>query len=116
MDDGFLSDTHAELAQRRNGSSKSQAPSSKQAPNFNLQTFKVCARESLVWKRRSAVTQLAYAGVASSRPRWNSSPIRENVAHASRLRPESKSKPELARTYSVNQHPANHSAQTSQTK
>src|SRR5207248_5334171 len=43
--DGYLSPTHAEHVQRRNGSSKSQPPSSKEAPNFNLQSS-VFARRS----------------------------------------------------------------------
>src|SRR4051812_30212237 len=36
-DNGYLSEEHARHAERRNGSSKSQAPSSKEAPNPKLQ-------------------------------------------------------------------------------
>src|SRR5205814_1076777 len=60
-DNGWLSDAHAKHAQRSNGSSKSQAPSSKKTPNFNLQSSIFAARKPLRAKSGNCVTQLAYA-------------------------------------------------------
>src|SRR5256714_6347346 len=54
IDDGYLSATHAAHG---NGSTKSQAPSSKEAPNCKLQR----SRRPLRAKPGNCVTQLAYA-------------------------------------------------------
>jgi phosphomethylpyrimidine synthase len=104
LDDGFLSHMHAELAQRRNGSSKSQDPSSNQTSNLKSQTSKFAPRKPLCGRAGSAVTQLAYARRGIITPEMEFIAVRENVAHASRLRPESKSKPE-ARSTLFHQHP-----------
>jgi phosphomethylpyrimidine synthase len=53
-DNGYLSEEHARYTERRNGSSKSQAPSSKEAPNSKFQRRPLRAKNG-------AVTQLAYA-------------------------------------------------------
>ncbi|MFL6505749.1 MAG: phosphomethylpyrimidine synthase ThiC, partial [Candidatus Udaeobacter sp.] len=101
LDDGYLSQMHAEHAQRRNGSSKPQDPSSSQTSNFG-------ARRPLRAKAGKPVTQLYYARQGIITPEMEFIAIRENgkVAHASRLRSDLSSKPE-ARSTLFHQHRGN---------
>ena len=61
VDDGYLSQMHAQHAKRRNGSSKSQDPDSSQTSNLKPQTSKFALRRSLRAKPGKVVTQLYYA-------------------------------------------------------
>ena len=75
IDDGYLSATHAAHA---NGSSKPQAPSSKEAPNPKLQSFNHAPRKPLRTKNGNAVTQLAYARRGIITPEMEFIAIRES--------------------------------------
>jgi phosphomethylpyrimidine synthase len=79
IDDGYLSATHAAHA---NGSSKSQAPSSKGAPNgsssFVIRHSSFAARRPLRATRGTAVTQLAYARRGIITPEMEFIAVREN--------------------------------------
>jgi phosphomethylpyrimidine synthase len=83
IDDGYLSVAHAAHA---NGSSKSQAPSSKEAPNgsssFVIRHSSFAARRPLRAKRGIAVTQLAYARRGIITPEMEYIAIRENLERA----------------------------------
>src|SRR6184192_824477 len=59
-DDGYLSEMHAETA-RRNGNSKSQAPSSKHLSTLNSQSSTLPKRKPLRASANHPVTQLWYA-------------------------------------------------------
>jgi phosphomethylpyrimidine synthase len=72
QDDGWLSETH------RNGSSKSQAPSSREAPNFKLQNTRPLRAKS------GAVTQLAYARRGIITPEMEFIAVRESHGQQSR--------------------------------
>jgi len=74
IDDGYLSATHARHA---NGSSESQAPGSRETPNFKLQ-----ARRPLRARKGNAVTQLAYARRGIITPEMEFIAIRENARAA----------------------------------
>src|SRR4051812_44192818 len=80
IDDGYLSATHAAHA---NGSSKSQAPSSKEVPNPRLQSFNHAERKPVRARNGNAVTQLAYArrGIITAEMEYIA--IRENLGRAS---------------------------------
>jgi phosphomethylpyrimidine synthase len=80
-DDGYLSEAHAEFV-RRNGSSKSQAPSSKEAPNPKLQTTNFAHRVPLRASAAHPVTQLWYArrGIVTREMEFIA--IRENMGSA----------------------------------
>src|SRR4051812_19252844 len=84
IDDGYLSATHAAHA---NGSSKSQAPSSKQTPNgsssFVIRHSSFSARKPLRAKPGSGVTQLAYARAGIITPEMEYIAIRENAGLSS---------------------------------
>src|SRR5205085_2834100 len=82
IDDGYLSATHASHA---NGSTKSQAPSSKEAPNFKHQR----SPRPLRAKPGGCVTQLAYARRGIVTPEMEFIAIRENSGLTSGLRPPS---------------------------
>jgi len=86
IDDGYLSAAHAQHA-RKNGSSKSQALSSREAPNRKLQSFNHAQRKPLRAKNGNAVTQLAYARQGLITPEMEFIAIRENLgsARASRV-------------------------------
>ena len=77
IDDGFLSAVHAEHVQT-NGSSKSQAPSSRETSNIKHQTSNFQARRPLRAKRGNCVTQLAYARQGIITPEMEYIAIREN--------------------------------------
>src|SRR5205085_1380614 len=62
-----------------NGSSKSQAPNSKETSNLKLQTSKFAARDPLRAKNGNAVTQLAYARRGIITPEMEYIAIRENL-------------------------------------
>ncbi|PYI93283.1 MAG: phosphomethylpyrimidine synthase [Verrucomicrobia bacterium] len=80
IDDGYLSATHAAHA---NGSSKSQASSSREAPNFKLQGPNSAPRKPVRAKNGNAVTQLAYARRGIITPEMEFIAIRENLGCAS---------------------------------
>src|SRR6185436_1789631 len=77
-DDGYLSAVHAQQAQRGNGSSKSQAPNSKETPNFNLENPNFTRRKVLRAKSHP-VTQLYYARKGLITPEMEFIAIRENL-------------------------------------
>jgi phosphomethylpyrimidine synthase len=79
LDDGYLSQMHAEHAKRRNGSSKSQDPSSSQTSNLKLQTSKFAPRRPLWAKSGKPVTQLYYARQGIITPEMEFIAIRENL-------------------------------------
>ena len=86
VDDGYLSQMHAEHAQRRNGSSKSQDLNSSQTSNFKHQTSKFALHRPLRAKPGKVVTQLAYARQGIITPEMEFIAIRENRgAHAARV-------------------------------
>jgi phosphomethylpyrimidine synthase len=72
-DNGYLSEEHGRHAERRNGSSKSQNPNPKQAPNPNFQRRPLRARNG------NAVTQLWYARQGIVTPEMEYIAIRENL-------------------------------------
>ena len=76
MDDGWLSDAHR--AASANGSSKSQAPKSKEPPKFNLQNPNFARRKILRAKSHPA-TQLWYARQGIITPEMEFIAIRENM-------------------------------------
>src|SRR5437764_6008293 len=75
IDDGYLSAAHAAHA---NGSSKSQAPSSRETSNLKHQTSNFAARRPLRAKPGNCVTQLAYARRGIVTPEMEFIAIREN--------------------------------------
>ncbi len=89
-DDGWLSETHAKDAQRRNGSSKSQAPSSRQLSTLNSvkergshgalrsQPSTAAQRRPLRARSGRCVTQLWYARQGITTPEMEFIAIREN--------------------------------------
>src|SRR5437660_345069 len=82
-DDGWLSEAHAKHATaspaRTNGSSKSQAPRSRETPNFKLQSSIFASRKPLRAKPGKAVTQLYYARRGIITPEMEFIAIRENM-------------------------------------
>ncbi|HEX4707205.1 MAG TPA: phosphomethylpyrimidine synthase ThiC [Candidatus Udaeobacter sp.] len=100
IDDGYLSVAHAEHASKGNGSSKSQASSSKGTANLKHLTSTMPARKPFRAKPGSCVTQLAYARRGIITPEMEFIAIRENgnVAHAYGLRSDPNSKPEACST------------------
>ena len=82
LDDGYLSQMHAEHVQRRNGSSKSQDPSSSQTSNLKSQTSNFAARRPLRAKSGKSVTQLYYARQGIITPEMEFIAIRENLGSA----------------------------------
>src|SRR5262245_39915939 len=80
-DDGYLSAAHAQYAQRGNGTSKSQAPGSKETTDFNLQNSKSVARKILRAKSHP-VTQLWYARQGIITPEMEFIAIRESLGSA----------------------------------
>lgn len=78
VDDGYLSAAHAEHAQRGNGSSKSQVPSSRETPSFNLENPNFTRRKVLRAKSHP-VTQLYYAKKGVITPEMEFIAIRENL-------------------------------------
>jgi phosphomethylpyrimidine synthase len=83
-DNGYFSQTHAEHAVTRNGSSKSQAPSSRQTPKFNLQNPNF-ARRKVLRAKSHPVTQLWYACRGIITPEMEFIAIRENGGQAASL-------------------------------
>ena len=79
VDDGYLSQMHAEHAQRRNGSSKSQDSTSSQTSNLKHQTSKFALHRPLRAKPSKVVTQLAYARQGIITPEMEFIAIRENL-------------------------------------
>ena len=79
LDDGYLSQMHAEHAQRSNGSSKSQDSNSSQTSNLKHQTSKFARRRPLRAKPGKVVTQLAYARQGIITPEMEFIAIRENL-------------------------------------
>ena len=79
LDDGYLSQMHAEHAQRRNGSSKSQVPNSRETSNLEPQTSNFAARRPLSAKSSKPVTQLYYAREGIITPEMEFIAIRENL-------------------------------------
>jgi phosphomethylpyrimidine synthase len=75
IDDGYLSATHAAHA---NGSSKSQAPNSREKSNLKPRTSNFQPRRPLRAKNGSAVTQLAYARAGLITPEMEFIAIRES--------------------------------------
>src|SRR5437763_2617030 len=86
IDDGYLSEAHAAHATaspaRTSGSSKSQAPSFREIPNFKLQTSIFASRKPLRAKPGSCVTQLYYARRGIITPEMEFIAIRENFGIA----------------------------------
>jgi phosphomethylpyrimidine synthase len=78
VDDGYLSQMHAEHAQRRNGSSKSQDLNSSQNSNLKHQASKFALYRPLRAKPGKVVTQLAYARQGIITPEMEFIAIREN--------------------------------------
>ena len=119
LDDGYLSQMHAEHAQRRNGSSKSQDPSSSQTSNLEPQTSNFAARRPLRAKPGKVVTQLYYARQGIITPEMEFIAIRENLGSARDSRAafgDSPNASSTARNSLGHQHRGNRSVQTSQTK
>ena len=83
LDDGYLSQMHADHAQRRNGSSKSQDPSSRETSNIEPQTSNFGARRPLRAKSGKPVTQLYYARQGIITPEMEFIAIRENLGRES---------------------------------
>ncbi len=81
-DDGYLSEMHAETA-RRNGNSKSQAPSSKHLSTLNSQSSTLPKRKPLRASANHPVTQLWYARQGIITPEMEFIAIRENHRIAS---------------------------------
>ena len=79
LDDGYLSQMHAEHAQRRNGSSKSQVPNSRETSNLEHQTSKFAPRRPLRAQSGRPVTQLYYARQGIITPEMEFIAIRENL-------------------------------------
>jgi phosphomethylpyrimidine synthase len=77
-DNGYLSDVHAQHAQRRNGSSKSQAPNSRETSTFNLQHPNFNGRK-ILRAESHPVTQLYYAKKGVITPEMEFIAIRENM-------------------------------------
>ena len=84
IDDGYLSVSHAEHSAKRNGSSKSQEPSSRETSNFNIQTSIFAARKPLRAKPGKCVTQLWYARQGVITPEMEFIAVRENLGRAQR--------------------------------
>jgi phosphomethylpyrimidine synthase len=88
-DDGWLSERHAKHAAfassaRTDGSSKSQTPTSRETPNFNLQSSVFSQRKPLRACAGHAVTQLWYARQGIITPEMDFIAIRENLGRAQR--------------------------------
>jgi phosphomethylpyrimidine synthase len=79
VDDGYLSQMHAEHAQRRNGSSKSQDSNPSQTSNLKHQKSKFALHGPLRAKPGKVVTQLAYARQGIITPEMEFIAIRENL-------------------------------------
>ncbi len=75
IDDGYLSVAHAERSSKRNGNSKSQAPSSKKLSTLNPQ---LSTRRPLRARSGRTVTQLWYARQGIITPEMEFIAIREN--------------------------------------
>jgi phosphomethylpyrimidine synthase len=83
IDDGYLSFAHAKHAAKRNGNTKSQAPSSKETSNLKPHTSIMPARKPLRAKPGNCVTQLAYARRGIITPEMEFIAIRENMGRES---------------------------------
>jgi len=77
-DDGYLSANHAQHAQDRNGTSKSQSPNFREGPNFNLQNPNF-ARRKILRAKSHPVTQLWYARQGVITPEMEFIALRENM-------------------------------------
>jgi phosphomethylpyrimidine synthase len=93
-DDGWLSEVHAKHAERRNGSSKSQEPSSKQLSTLNSQPSTAAQRRPLRARAGRCVTQLWYARQGIITPEMEFIALRENMGRAARKAETGKRKPE----------------------
>src|SRR6266581_1987068 len=82
-DDGYLSAVHAQHAQRGNGNSKSQAPSSKHLSTLNSQPSTLSKQKPLRASANHPVTQLWYASQGIITPEMEFIAIRENHRIAS---------------------------------
>ena len=82
-DDGYLSAVHAQHAQRGNGNSKSQAPSSKHLSTLNSQPSTLSKQKPLRASANHPVTQLWYARQGIITPEMEFIAIRENHRIAS---------------------------------
>ena len=104
IDDGFLSEKHADIAAQRSSPNSDKSRAGAQLPTFNG-AGAPSRRRPLRATVGHPVTQLAYARRGIITPEMEFIAIRENgkVAHGSRLRPELYSKPE-ARSTLLQQH------------
>src|SRR5213083_1724929 len=84
-DDGYLSAVHAQHAQRGNGNSKSQAPSSKHLSTLNSQPSTLSKQKPLRASANHPVTQLWYARQGIITPEMEFIAIRENMGSAGAL-------------------------------
>jgi phosphomethylpyrimidine synthase len=103
-DDGYLSEVHRASANGRDGSSKLQAPGSKETSNSQLRTPSFL-RRPLRARAGRAVTQLAYARQGVITPEMEFIAIRENLGRESRKFENRKSKIEIARNDLGFRHP-----------
>ena len=78
IDDGYLSAVHREIANRRNGSSKSQAPNPKQSSSSKLHA-PIFAFDKVLRAKSHPVTQLWYARQGIVTPEMEFIAIRENL-------------------------------------
>src|SRR6266704_3890367 len=84
-DDGYLSAVHAQHAQRGNGNSKSQAPSSKHLSTLNSQPSTLSKQKPLRASANHPVTQLWAARQGIITPEMEFIAIRENGGQAASL-------------------------------
>jgi phosphomethylpyrimidine synthase len=127
-DNGYLSEEHARYAERRNGSSKSQASSSNPAmagPKPKLQIFNHAARKPLRARNGNAVTQLAYARAGIITPEMEYIAIRENLGRNIGFQPvrpagfqpaDPKPGPSLSRNDLLFRHPGSEPIQNPKSK
>src|SRR5437867_4503859 len=85
IDDGYLSVAQAEHVARRNGTSKSQAPSSGERSTLNAQPSTLPMRKPLRASANHPVTQLWYARQGIITPEMEFIAIRENMGSAGAL-------------------------------
>src|SRR5205823_222828 len=85
IDDGYLSIAQAVHVARRNGTSKSQAPSSRELSTLNSQPSTLPMRKPLRASANHPVTQLWYARQGIITPEMKFIAIRENMGSAGAL-------------------------------
>jgi phosphomethylpyrimidine synthase len=104
IDDGYLSAAHAEHSGRRNGSSKSQAPSSREFSILNSQLSTAAQRRPLRARAGRCVTQLWYARQGIITPEMEFIAIRENAGREAPISNTKHQTSNIARNDLAHQH------------